>query len=643
MADTYWAKEPLDKIGGEILRQFEEYDAHLVSSGMWDIWKRVHNLYYAGHYNRASIGVSGEQGERRTVAINHFKNILQHIVVMTTTNRPALQPVASNSDHKSQSQTIISQGLLDYAMRVKHFEGIFTDAVTNATIYGEWATSVTWNPYKGADYMPDEAGQVVKTGDIEFDTFAPWDLARDRYLAVKDWYVVRKRVNRWDMMARYPQFAQVIEGLSYEDNRTRFDNDTHDNQSKDCVWMYTLWHEKTDALPAGRQVVCFDEDTVVFDGPLPYKSLPLYFIRPDERVGSAFGYAMSFDLAAIQEGVTMCESAMLTRANAGGICNVVQEKGTDIDMTQASAGLRVFEVMPGQKPPAVLDLLAINGDLVKYSQKLVGDMELTSGVNQVSRGNPPSADMSGAAMAFLQSMTIQFSSHLQNSAAMYLEQTGLAIINTYKQYARVPIVIEIAGKANRSYMRDFVGDDISMIDRVQVDVANPLMRTTAGRMQIADNLLQHGVIKEPEQYLSLIKTGILDPMTEGPMGELMRIRSENEALQRGETVQALATDNHRLDILEHVNILNSPEARADGQLVATVLQHVDEHINLLKTVDPALLMLLGQQPIAPPMPAAAPIPPPGVENPDGMPSMPSMPQMPTDPLTGQQMNASGPV
>ena len=47
-------------------------------------------------------------------------------------------------------------------------------------------------------------------------------------------------------------------------------------------------------------------------------------------------------------------------------------------------------------------------------------------------------------------------------------------------------------------MKEFTGDDLTSVNRVIVDVGNPLARTTAGRVEMAEQLLQMGVIKTPQ-------------------------------------------------------------------------------------------------------------------------------------------------
>lgn len=124
--------------------------------------------------------------------------------------------------------------------------------------------------------------------------------------------------------------------------------------------------------------------------------------------------------------------------------------------------------------------------------------------------------------------------------------------------------------------------------------------TTAGKVQMAESLLQMGLIKEPDEYFAIINTGQMNIMTDGPNRHLMLAISENEKIvYSDEPVIALAIDNHHLHINEHQSILADPELRFDPKLVQKTLNHINEHISLLRTTDPNLLAAIGQQPLPP--------------------------------------------
>ena len=124
-------------------------------------------------------------------------------------------------------------------------------------------------------------------------------------------------------------------------------------------------------------------------------------------------------------------------------------------------------------------------------------METISGVNAVVRGDPPESLKSGSALALVQAQAITFSSGLQSSYAHLVEDVYTDIINILKKFAKTKKIISIVGKYNRSMLQEFVGDDLSQLNRVVVQVGSPLEQTVPGRMQIAQDLIQAGLLRTP--------------------------------------------------------------------------------------------------------------------------------------------------
>jgi hypothetical protein len=251
-------------------------------------------------------------------------------------------------------------------------------------------------------------------------------------------------------------------------------------------------------------------------------------------------------------------------------------------------------------------------------------------------------------------MAVQFSMNLQQSFSNLVEDLGTGTINILKEFAAVPRVAEIAGKSNRPLMREFSGQDLDAINRVTVDMGNPLTRTTAGKVNLADAYLERGMISNPDQYIQVVTTGKLEPLIEGKQAQLLLIKAENEGLSEGQPQRVLITDNHAQHILEHSIVLASPEARQDpnSPIAQATLAHIQEHINLQQS--PGYQMLaasLGHQvmtPMAQPPGPGGPPPqqdggtgdmlesaPPVVQEAQGV----GMPNMPSPPAGADERSA----
>jgi hypothetical protein len=183
-----------------------------------------------------------------------------------------------------------------------------------------------------------------------------------------------------------------------------------------------------------------------------------------------------------------------------------------------------------------------------------------------------------------------------------------------KSFANTKRMLTIAGASKQSYMGEFSGADLSNVSRVIVSAGNPATRSEAGKLQIAQDLMAKGLVKDANQYFEVLTTGELDPMTEGPEAENMLIIKENEQLRRGIAQIAAPWDNHANHINQHFVIMMDPLLRqkTNDPVFAGTMQHIMSHASFLfpgiqNPTDPRLMALMGNNVQGLP-PGAAPAP-----------------------------------
>ncbi len=655
--NRYWASAPTNEICDEILDKVDKYYKYLSMTGRMDLYRRSYTYYYRPRMTGARLNPTGEQGELTVASMNQYRNLLSHLSTMTTQQRPAFEPRATNSDMKSQAQVILAGGLLDYYMREKSMERFIKYAVDVGLIYAEGFVRSEWDATGGDTYGKTETGATVYEGDMKYSNYTPMNCIRDFTLespASEVFYILRDTVNKYNLAAKFPNLEKDIldDSIDLLEYAATTSLQALGFDDSDNIFMYTLLHKPTPALPGGRYTTCLDNGTVLQDGPIPYKDTMVRRIAPDEERGTIFGYTVGFDLLPVQEALDMLYSTVITNQATFGVQNVLTPKGHDISTNQMSGGLNVIEYDPAIGKPEAFNLTSTPPEIFNFIGILEKLGETLSGVNSVARGNPEASLKSGAALALVQSMAIQFSQNLQQSYARLVEDVGTDTIQILQTFAAVPRVAAIAGKSNRPLMKEFTGKDLDKISRVIVDMGNPLTRTTAGKVNLADALAERNMIDNPDQYIQVITTGRLEPVIEGKQAELLLIKSENEELADGKPQVALITDQHAQHILEHKTVLANPEVRSSedpdaANVVQVTLAHIQEHINLLQTGNPALLQMIHQQSMAPAFPQGAPSPAPMMNNQApavqaaGAVNQPNMPSPPanTDPQSAAIIEA----
>ncbi len=604
--DQYFAAKAPDQLADILLKKGRSFYNLLESNAYLDklnnMWRAYHGDY--GNDLGHQINFTGEQGEYVNLIVNHFRNIAEHILVMVTSNRPVMEARAVNTDYKSMSQTYLANGILDYYMREKGLENCLKKACEMAIVLGSGFIKLNWNATAGETFDADpDTGEVAYEGELEFRNLSQFDVVVDGTKEGwnNEWILVRDFVNRHNLIAKYPELADKIRGIPAKSSSTVYRLGVWSNDDTDDIPVYEFFHKRTEAMPDGRYLQFLSTDCVLLDTKMPYRVLPVFRIAPADIMGTPYGYTNMFDILPLQEGLNSLYSTVLTNQNAFGVQNIWVKPGSNVQVSSLAGAMNVVEA---EEMPQALQLTQTPQEVFEFINMLNSAAETLSGVNSVARGNPEASLKSGTALALVQSMALQFLSGLQQSYVELIEHVGSAIIQILKDFAKTPKIVALVGKNNRTFLKEFTGEEVSAINRVVVDVGNPLSKSIAGRVQMAEQLLQMKAIKDPMQYFQVLNTGRIDALWQGDMAELLNIQSENERLMDGETPIVSPLDAHKSHILEHRAVIADPDLREDEALVKNVLDHIEEHLNALTNTDPRLLQLIGETPL-PPLSAAS--------------------------------------
>jgi hypothetical protein len=631
--DLYWASEPdTIQLIGYLSDKVSLFDRHLDMSGRWLTARDLYYNYFLINETNYTFPTFGADGFKR-LNINHFRSILKHMLSLVTAQRVSPEPIATNTDYRSQAQVNFCKNILRYLGKEKKLDKQFESATEIAVVLGaayisrEWDASIG-EPYTAGMATPPTpaasaaAGAMQRKGDFKTSVYnwldVIFDFAQGSYDECQ-WKILRKYVNRWDLVARFPVYADQIKNMSVapEVKRHRLGHIINE-QNDDLIPLYTFYHDKSTSIPNGRMTMFLDSNTCLFDGSLPYKRIPVSRISADDQIDSPFAYSVSMDLLPIQKVYNALCSAVCTNQAAFGVQNILIPRDAAISLSQLTEGLNAIyydsAVTQGAKPEP-LNLLMNKQEVFNWIEYLEKKMAQISGVNDTIQGNPEANLKSGTALAFVASQALTFISPLSRSYNGLIEDTWTGIIDILKEYATTPRMILISGVANKAQAAQFTAKEIEDIDRVIVEAGNPLTDTLAGRIQVAQDMLQAGLTTK-EEYLNVLMTGQLEPAYQYENALVMQLKEENEQLQNGKPVKAMASDNHPLHMREHTTLLNSPEVRDDpnpnNPINLSVTQHILDHMTQWSQMDPRLGAALGvpppPPPPQPPQPPAPPVP-----------------------------------
>lgn len=655
-SQEYFASLPGDdpEYLDQLVNLIDQYREFCSDLGKYSKWQRALNNYYGissdGLKSSNVITQGGDSSQLSMMKVADYRNLIQHQLILITGQRPAGQAKAINSDPVSLHQARIGSLLTEYYMSQIGWEAKFVKACEASLVCDESFFVLDWDTSIGDPIRPDENGRILKTGDATLRTVMPWQMARDPYIqdpADMKWGIYTYRVNKWDLAAKFPAHKEVILKNASDVSRPFPFNDFSEVDT-DQIAVHVLSHDQSDACPNGR-VTIFIQEQVLLDVPtLPFSEWNIYRMSQNDILDTGFGYSNNNDLLALEAVTDSLYSTIITNELTFGCQSILAAKGSGLDHTQLANGGNFFEVEPAMfekiKP---LQMTATAPEIFKFIETLSRKKETLAGINSVVRGDPEGAlrSNSGSALALVQAQSLQFQSGGQRSYYHALSKVNTGLIKLLQRYAANERIVRITGKVQGQYLKEFkyTGDDLSKISSVIFEMVDPVFQSIGGKISIADNLLNKGMITNARQYLTVVRTGSLDAFTEGDEGSEIAIKSENERLREGIPVQVIASENHEEHIAEHSQVIATPEAKENMQLVQAATAHIQEHVNMwneLSMNNPALLIATKQKVLPPPPPpVAAPVNNP--ENPTGIVNGASGAGMGANPPPDQHANADG--
>jgi hypothetical protein len=619
--DYYFANAPLEELGEALMDRVENFYIFLNATGMMNLWRRSFAFFYNSARLGGRINPVGKKLELQSISMDDYPNLLRNILVLTTAQLPSMKTLCANGDKKTLEQNKISQQTLDYETWKHRINDYIVQSAEDALWGGEGFVYKGWNPNLGEEVAPDanpdtmapEMGadgqqKVIHVGDWEFESLTTLDIIRDvdvlSYSALQ-WVIVRRFKNKWDLIAQYPQFEDEIKRASWaltDKRNAKFGYSAVNH--RDLVPTFEFFHNKTLAVPMGRQTLFLDADTVLFDGPLAYSQRPLYRCAYAELRNNPFGWTVGYSLLPLAEANNRLTSTLLTNVATFGVTRVLNPRGANISLQALAENLAIIDYTPtgpsGGKPEVLNmsnPITKETGDLLKFvNQK----METYAGINSTLRGQIENDEMSGAAMAMQASLSLQYNAGFQKSVVKVLEEVGTGMVQDLKAFADAPRIALIVGKDNQGYMQSYSKKDFDGIDRVVVTAANPLLNTTAGKVNLADQLLQNGMLPQGEagamKYIQVMNEGRLEPETQYLQSEYMAIQSDKEDLLSGKLPMIQLTDNHPLRMQEVNCLNNNPIIRSNPQLGNLVRQYIMGHFQQWLQMPPLLAAAMGIQP-----------------------------------------------
>ena len=652
---------------------------------------RAHTAYMhsfgddTGFGDTSTVLRSGDRGELARIRINNAPAFLRAQHALVTAAKITWRPVATNTDASAQAANILATGLLEYYWKHRKLQAHVSRWVMQSLRYGEAFSFAQWDYSLGPAIGTSSDGQrIERAGDLNYHNLPPWDVLRDgatRNWEQSNWVAVRLFLSKWDVAALATpsdgdkpvdamgkDAEDAILGASPWDDIATEDHIRYEDESDDIVPVWHFFHRQTPALPDGLEALLVG-NTILHHDVLSYPDLPVVRMAPDEKDGTGFGNTAYHDILGLQEVIDSVGSSITSNQLALAAQSISMTAGTKVSASN-TFGLKVFEVPPGSAEPKALQMTASPPEAFQWINTLQQRQQAILGLNDTALGQPQEK-LSGSAYALLYSAASQLNSGLQGAMVAGVSELGTLTIKCLRKFVSTERMVLITGKSSIQQYRQlgYSGNDLVGIDRVLVEIGNPMEQSVPGKMELLNTYRQVGAITEADHVVQVVETGRIEPATQAKRNEMQLLQYEREELAAGRNPIVHTYQNHVLHAKEHKATLDDPEALKQPAIVQAVQDHNDWHYRELYGFpegvpvqeDPMFLprmrALLGYAELTPDLlQGPAPQPPPGQGPPaegEGAPpeamQMPagtapagpngaSAPEFPVNPVTGEQVN-----
>ncbi len=595
----------------------------------------------------AEVSRGGDQGENVELRVNWLRAHVnaKHQIIVAPKLAWGTQP--ANTDSRSMADAARGATILESEWKQGNAEMKCISAQLGSILYGEEFVFTYWDKMAGEPVSFDESsGQVEYEGDVVTHQVLPWNVFRDPTagtFADSNWLSARRLVDRWELIAQYPDFKEEIKAAptpaSVQIQGIQSVNIAVNDPNK--VLCHYFFHRRSAAMPLGLQAVFLSPTCVMEFDALEkcYWHLPIHQFSSGELKGTPWSYTDLWEAMASQDLASDIQSSLATNIVSFAKQLISAEADQDLNVNDIGNGPKVIYRQKGSPAPTPVQLTAQPAEGFKHLDSLKSDQRLQLGLNDVAMGEAPTGAPNAQAWALLSTAAITANSGAQRSWVKGVQSVGRGFLEIFKEKVsakRKTAVVGVHGAAVPK-QEEWDSSDLSPLDDVTVDIANPLAQNPAGRLQIAQMHMDAGFVQTPEQLQMVTEQGTLQPMTQVLRDELIYIAFENEEILQGRNPPVKISDSHQMHIREHRGPTFSADGRGDPAVNTAGDAHVQAHLQFLLNTDPRILAIMGQ---------AAPPPgqPPGGAPPSGQgtdPGTPATPGAMQSPLAAQQGEAAG--
>lgn len=410
--------------------------------------------------------------------------------------------------------------------------------------------------------------------------------------------------------------------------------------SLEGVVTHEYWEPPTPSNKQGYFCV-FTDDGIIYEGPYPYKHgrLPFTQVGHIERIGSMWFRSGMDSLRPLQDELNRAEAQIVENRNtSSGKWFIPADLELDEDPNAMPR-----QVMRGRSgtsrvdaKPEFFQVNAMPSWVGAEPMRIADAMSDLAGQHEVSNAGVPGRVEAASAIQLLMEMDDSVMQDIRESLNEAVADGFMMALQLLVQFGAPETDIFTYDKTGQLITGKLKKDKISVNHRVIARTTSGLPLTTAGRKDYVLQLMQAGLIADPEKALEMLD---LNPEVfdlSNDQQDKKNAYYENQRLASGEPVTPHYFDSHKAHLNTHYAYMKTPEYEA---LPMEVQNYFAVHCQMHEFLQKQVLGEEAQKQLI----AAGQMPPPTEPTPLGLPAPPMAPeaQGPADAPPGAAPQDSG--
>lgn len=537
-------------------------------------------VYYDTTYRQFRNVDPKRKLSRNRFKVNKILPTIQNRLARLTQNPPKydVRPNSNSSEDKDAAR--LGLEVLANVFEKQRFTEKRQDALMMAMQGGHAYIQAVWDPNLGEPMADPMTGQFEGyEGDVKFEVLNCLEIFPDPLAKNIDecQWLIKAKTRKLDYFrSRYEERGKLVKeedtwllSATYDMKTNSLTSvgivgaQTHD-QMKNSAIEIVYYEKRCKDYPNGRRIVCAN-GILLEDGELPVGEFDIVKID-DMIIGGRYNSeAIITHLRPVQDqyNVNRTKMADWVRKMLAGKYLVPKGSGLGQEALNNDSGEVIqYNPVPNAPPPTVMQVPQIPPYAYKENDTLNAEFDFISGINEVSRGELPSASIPAQGMAFLQEQDqTRIGVQTARNEVAYAKLGRITLKYVQKNYV-LPRLLKTAGDGLSYAVKDFVGSDIKENHDVIVIPGSTAPQSKVIKNQEILSRFQMGLLGNPQdpkviaQVLKMTEFGDASEMWKKQALDTAQVKRVLKAIEEMDIVALKANmnefDNHAL----HLELMN---------------------------------------------------------------------------------------